>query len=343
MGWSKIAPTLPEGSAWGTQKGMRTVGNHVTTLYYVSLARGEGNTFYAKMEATQSAGEYGDYLPANISVTCTVSGGASGSTTYSGSSGTQYFYYTGTAEDNIAISFNVSCVTSDSCKFLSVTSSNTWTQTAPVLPSGVSYSSEKQITYLKQNWYRYTNYASVARLDNKTVVIRIRSDRDYGEDGATYYPPSQFNTGVNINDQGMDSTTWAYGTSMGNVYYYYICTCAPTDKVVVYAGNKSITLTNGSGSGFEYIPILISFKAEGGTTPTSISRLPGATFGVLPTSKRDGYRLLGWTRLNSETIVQSTDIITEIEDFNLYASWFMRPQNDVFWGHTNARLYTGSL
>ena len=127
MGWSETAPTLPEGSAWGAKKGMRTVGNHVTTLYYVSLARGEGNTFYAKMEATQTAGAYGDYFPANISITCTVSGGTSESATYGGASVTQYFYYTGTAEDNIAISFNVSCITSDSCEFLSVTSSNIWT------------------------------------------------------------------------------------------------------------------------------------------------------------------------------------------------------------------------
>lgn len=64
-----------------------------------------------------------------------------------------------------------------------------WSRTAPSLPSGSSWSSEKTTTNT-QNYFKLTTWSSIARLDGNNYALKVRLDMSSGDYGSLSRPYS---------------------------------------------------------------------------------------------------------------------------------------------------------
>ena len=66
----------------------------------------------------------------------------------------------------------------------------------------------------------------------------------------------------------------------------------------------------------------VTFTTDGGSAVSAITVTFGGTYGTLPTSKKDGYTLLGWfTAKTGGTKITPQTVVTTAADHTLYAQW----------------------
>lgn len=118
MGWSKTAPTLPNGSSWVQKQTTNFVSNHWTLDTTRYIARLDGNRIAVKVVAVMSNGSYGTfYSPGKYHLSMRAGGQTvTDTTTYSMTKGTQTFYCTGTAEAGSTVTTVVGYVDSSSSR-----------------------------------------------------------------------------------------------------------------------------------------------------------------------------------------------------------------------------------
>lgn len=198
-----------------------------------------------------------------------------------------------------------------------------WSTTAPTLPSGSSWVQEQTTNFVSNHWTLDTT-RYIARLDGNSIAVKVVAVMSNGSYG-TFYSPGKYYLSMNAGGQTVTDTT-TYSMTKGTQTFYCTGVADPNSTVSTTVGyidsSASRIQKTFTAPALLVVSLTITFDTQGGSACDAIVRDQGTTYGTLPTTVRRDYRFLGWsTDTTSANIVSSTDVITQEEDFTLYAIW----------------------